>query len=284
MRKSGAALPDPSNLKHLKTITAAGAPFSADGYEFIYKKVKSDVHLASPSGGTDPMASIVSGNPIGPVYPGEIQVRALGFKAEIYNERGQSVSDEAGELVITMPFPSMPLGFWNDPDGRNFRASYFSVYPNTWYHGDWAEITPRGGVIIHGRSDATLNARGIRIGTAEIYRELHSFPEIVDSVVVSQDWNGSTRTVLFVVLREVNALENGLANRIRERLRINASPRHVPDRIIEIPDIPRTGTGKISEIAVREAIHGREVKNREALQNPEALIYFAPERIPEIYS
>jgi len=273
-----------SDLSSLKTITAAGAPFSADGYDFIYTKVKQDVHLASPSGGTDPMASIVSGNPLGPVYAGEIQVRALGIKVEIFDQQGESVQDEPGELVITMPFPSMPLGFWNDMDDRKYRATYFDVYPNAWHHGDWAELTPRGGVIVHGRSDATLNARGVRIGTAEIYRQVQTIDEIADSVVVSQDWQNTTRIVLFVQLHHPNVLEDALTSVIRERIRSNASPRHVPDKVIQVSDIPRTSTGKISEIAVQEAIHGREVKNRGALQNPEAILNYAPEGLPELSS
>lgn len=282
MAKSGIEPAKLYDLSALKTITAAGAPFSADGYDYIYTKVKNDVHLASPAGGTDPMASIVSGNPLGPVYPGEIQVRALGFKVEIFNQYGRSVSGEPGELVITMPFPSMPLGFWKDIDSRKYRATYFDVYPNAWRQGDWAELTPRGGVIIHGRSDATLNARGIRIGTAEIYRQVQNIDEVADSVVVGQEWKSTKRVVLFVQLHHPNVLDDALTTRIRERIRLNASPRHVPDKIIQVSDIPKTGTGKVSEMAVREAIHGREVKNRDALQNPQALLEYTREHLPEL--
>ena len=272
------------DLEALKTITVAGAPFSTAGYRYIYEKVKRDVHLASPAGGTDPMASLVGGNPIAPVWPGEIQARGLGIQVETFDAAGQPVRGAPGEMVVTMPFPSMPLGFWNDPDGERFRAAYFDQYPGVWRQGDWAEFTPRGGILIHGRSDSTLKAKGVRIGTAEIYRQLERLEEVADSVVVEQDWQGDTRIVLFVQLREPAQLDDALAGKIRTRLRTGASPRHVPDRVIQVRDIPRTSTGKVSEFAVRAAIHGREVTNHDALQNPESLVEFGPGRLPELSS
>jgi acetoacetyl-CoA synthetase len=282
MAKSGLEPAKTYDLSSLRTITAAGAPFSADGYSYIYNKVKRDVHLASPAGGTDPMASLVTGNPIAPVWPGEIQARALGIKVEIFDPQGRSLNGQPGELVITRPFPSMPLGFWNDVDDERYRATYFDVYPNVWRHGDWAELTSRGGMIIHGRSDATLNARGIRIGTAEIYRQVQHIDEVMDSVVVDQEWQGSTRIILFVQLYPSSSLDDALVASIRKRISENASPRHVPDKIIQVADIPRTSTGKVSELAIRAVIHGRDVKNRDALQNPEALHEFTIERLPEL--
>ena len=270
------------DLDALKTITVAGAPFSTAGYRYIYEKVKRDVHLASPAGGTDPMASLVGGNPIAPVWPGEIQARGLGIQVETFDAAGQPVRGAPGEMVVTMPFPSMPLGFWNDPGGERYRAAYFNRYPGVWRQGDWAEFTPRGGILIHGRSDSTLKARGVRIGTAEIYRQLERIEEIADSVVVEQDWQGDTRIVLFVHLRDPARLDDALVQTIKTRLRTGASPRHVPDRVIQVRDIPRTSTGKVSEFAVRAAIHGREVTNRDALQNPESLLEFGPGRLPEL--
>jgi acetoacetyl-CoA synthetase len=282
MAKSGLEPVKSHDLSSLKTITAAGAPFSAAGYDYIYNKVKRDVHLASPSGGTDPMASLVTGNPIGPVWPGEIQTRGLGIKVEVFDQQGKSVIGKPGELVVTMPFPSMPLGFWNDADNATYRATYFEAYPNVWRQGDWAELTRRGGMIIYGRSDATLKARGIRIGTAEIYRQMEHIAEVVDSVVVSQDWQGSSRIILFVQLREGKILDDLLIASIRTRIRAHASPRHVPDKVIQVADIPRTRTGKVSELAVRDVIHGRDVKNCDALRNPKALLEFSLERLPEL--
>ena len=284
MAKSGLEPAKSHDLSALRSITAAGAPFAASGYEYIYGKVKRDVHLASPAGGTDPLGSLVAGNPAGPVWPGECQVRALGMKVEVFDETGRSLRQEPGELVCTMSFPSMPLGFWNDADGSRYHAAYFETYPNTWRHGDWAMLSEHDGLLLFGRSDATLNARGIRIGTAEIYRQLEPIDDILDSVAVTQEWEGDTRVVLFVQLRDGLVTVDEVADEIKRRLRDNASPRHVPEKIIQVADIPRTLTGKVSELAVREAIHGRPVRNRDALLNPESLDFFSPTKLPELRS
>ena len=214
------------------------------------------------------------------MYRGEIQAPCLGMRVEVFDEQGRSLRGEKGELVCTAPFPSMPLGFWNDPDGRRFRAAYFEKHPGVWSHGDFAEITPRGGVIIHGRSDAVLNPGGVRIGTAEIYRQVESIPEVLESLAIGQDWQGDTRVVLFVRLREGVTLDDGLEARIRRRIRDNTTPRHVPAKIVQVADIPRTKSGKIVELAVRDVVHGRPIANREALANPEALALFAD--LPEL--
>lgn len=276
MAKAGLEPAETHDLSALRSITAGGAPFAASGYEYIYTKVKRDVHLASPAGGTDPLTALVTGDPTGPVWAGECQVRALGMKVEVFDETGKALQGVPGELVCTMPFPSMPLGFWNDPAGTHYRAAYFETYPNVWRHGDWAMLTDHGGMILFGRSDATLNARGVRIGTAEIYRQIERIGEVVDSVVVAQEWEGDTRIILFVQLQGGLVLDDDLADNIRTCLRVNASPRHVPEKIIQVTDIPRTLTGKVSELAVREAIHGRQAGNRSALSNPESLALFSP--------
>jgi acetoacetyl-CoA synthetase len=282
LAKSGLAPGRTLDLSALRTMIVSSSPFGADGYDYIFDKVKHDLHLGSPAGGTDPLGSLVSANPIGPVYAGEIQGPALGFATQIYDVNGCAVVGQAGELVVAKPFPSMPLGFWNDPNGERYRATYFGHFPNVWRHGDWAMINARGGVVIYGRSDATLNANGIRIGTAELYRQLSALPEIVESAAVGQAWDGDTRIVLFVQLREAAALDDALADAIRARIRANLSPRHVPARIIAVAEIPRTVTGKVSEAAVQEAIHGRQVHNKDALANPDALQHFAPERLPAL--
>jgi acetoacetyl-CoA synthetase len=237
----------------------------------VYTRIKKDIHLASISGGTDIVSCFVGGNPIGPVWRGEIQCRALGMKVEVFDEDGRAVVGEKGELVCTMPFPSMPVGFWNDPDGRKYHAAYFDTFPGVWRHGDWVEMTEHGGIIIYGRSDAVLNPGGVRIGTAEIYRQVEQLDEIVDSVVIGQRWENDERIVLFVKLRDGVSLTDQLRDRIRRRIRENTSPRHVPAKILQITDVPRTKSGKVVELAVRDVVHGRDVKNREALANPEAL-------------
>lgn len=282
LAKAGLAPGETLDLTALRTIIVSSSPFGAEGYGYIYDKVKRDVHLGSPSGGTDPLGSLVSASPISAVWPGEIQGPALGFSIEIFDDAGHPLVDAAGELVVTRPFPSMPIGFWNDPDGTRYRHAYFEHFPNVWRHGDWARITPRGGVVIFGRSDATLKARGVRIGTAEIYRQLTGMPELVESVAVEQDWDGDTRIILFVRLRDGVPFEETLAEGIRRRIRENLSPRHVPDKILAVPEIPLTITGKVSEAAVRDAIHGRPVENREALANPAALRHFHPAALPEL--
>jgi acetoacetyl-CoA synthetase len=269
-------------LTSLKTVLSTGSPLAPNSFDYVYERVKSDVCLSSISGGTDLIGCFVGGNPMGPVRRGEIQAKVLGMAVEVFDENGQPVVGTKGELVCTKPFPSMPLGFWNDPDGSKYRAAYFSTYPGVWRHGDWAEITPHGGIVIYGRSDAVLNPGGVRIGTAEIYRQVERLNEIVESLVVGQDWNNDVRLVLFVRLREGLRLDETLADRIRRQIRENASPRHVPAKIVQVADIPRTLSGKIVELAVREIIHGRPVKNRDALANPEALELFR--NLPELAS
>ena len=271
VHKAGLSPRRTHRLGTLRTMTSTGSPLVAESFDFVYEHVKRDIHLASISGGTDIVSCFVGGNPIGPVWRGEIQVRALGMKVEVFDEMGRPVVGEKGELVCTMPFPSMPVGFWNDPDGTKYRAAYFATYPGVWRHGDWVALTEHGGMIIYGRSDAVLNPGGVRIGTAEIYRQVEQLDELLESVVVGQQWENDERIVLFVKLRDGVILDDGLRDRIRRRIRENTTPRHVPARIVQVTDVPRTKSGKIVELAVREAVHGRAVKNIEALANPEAL-------------
>jgi acetoacetyl-CoA synthetase len=270
------------DLSSLETMLSTGSPLVAESYDYVYSKIKSDLCLSSISGGTDIVACFVGGNPIGPVWRGEIQARCLGVKAEIYDQSGQSIVGEKGELVCTAPIPSMPIGFWNDPNGESYRAAYFEKFRGVWCQGDFAELNERGGVIVYGRSDAVLNPGGVRIGTAEIYRQVEQLDEVLESLVIGQDWQDDVRVVLFVRLREGVELDEPLVERIRTRIREQASPRHVPARVIQVSDIPRTRSGKIVELAVRDVVHGREVANREALANPEALDLFAS--LPELES
>jgi acetoacetyl-CoA synthetase len=272
--KAGLSPIDTHRLASVRTMTSTGSPLAAESFEFVYEHVKRDIHLASISGGTDIVSCFVGGNPIGTVWKGEIQARALGMKVEVFDEHGRSVVGEKGELVCTMPFPSMPLCFWNDPDGSKYRAAYFDKYPGVWCHGDYVELTEHGGMIIYGRSDAVLNPGGVRIGTAEIYRQVEQLHDIVESLVVGQQWEHDERIVLFVRLRDGVTLTPELQDRIRKRIRENTTPRHVPARIVQVTEIPRTKSGKIVELAVRDVVHGREVTNREALANPEALEQF----------
>jgi acetoacetyl-CoA synthetase len=266
------------DLPALRTILSTGSPLANHSFDYVYSEVKQDVHLASISGGTDIVSCFAGGNPIAPVFRGEIQTRALGMAVHVFNEQGNPVVEEPGELVCTRPFVSMPVAFWNDPDGAKYRAAYFEQYPNAWRHGDWCELTEHDGMIIYGRSDATLNPGGVRIGTAEIYRQVEQLPEIVECVAIgleiASDAAGDVRIVLFVRLRDGLALDESLRDRIRQQIRANASPLHVPKKIVQVADIPRTISGKISELAVREVVHGRPVKNAEALANPEALRLF----------
>jgi acetoacetyl-CoA synthetase len=268
----------------LKAILSTGSPLAPQSFDYVYSAVKKDVRLSSISGGTDIISCFALGNPIAPVFRGEIQARGLGMKVEVFDDDGRSVRGRAGELVCTAPFPSMPVAFWNDPDGAKYRAAYFETYPNAWRHGDWCELTDNDGMIIYGRSDATLNPGGVRIGTAEIYRQVEQLPEIVESIVVGQDlateFGVDMRIVLFVRLREGLLLDETLRDRIRAQIRDNASPHHVPKRIIQVADIPRTISGKITELAVREVIHGRPVKNVDALANPGALELYR--NLPEL--
>lgn len=265
-------------LDGLKCLVAGGARVSPEEYVFVYEHIKSDILFCSPSGGTDIIAAFGTGNPIGPCRAGEIQVLALGMKVQIFDEEARPVVGRPGELVCTMPFPSVPLMFWGDEGNTRLQESYFSRWPNVWQHGDWAEVTENGGFIVHGRSDATLNVKGVRIGTAEIYRQLEAIEDVQESVVVEHAQKNDSQSVLFVRLKDGYALNEALRDRIKHRIRNFASPRHVPDQIVEVADIPKTANGKISEVAVKDAIHGRAVRNRSALSNPESLHLF--EKIP----
>jgi acetoacetyl-CoA synthetase len=272
------------DLRYLRTILSTGSPLAPPGFDYVYEKIKRDVCLSSISGGTDIISCFAGGNPTGPVWRGELQALSLGMAVDVFDEQGQPVRGEPGELVCTKPFPSMPVAFWNDPDGAKYRAAYFDHYPGVWRHGDWAEITEHGGMIITGRSDATLNPGGVRIGTAEIYRQVEQLPEIVESLVIGQDIGDEkdrdVRIVLFVRLREGLTLDDTLRDRIRRQVRENASPHHVPKVIVQVADIPRTISGKITEMAVRDVVHGRPVKNTDALANPQALELYRD--IPEL--
>jgi acetoacetyl-CoA synthetase len=260
------------DLSSLKAILSTGSPLVEEGFDYVYGKIKPDVRLCSISGGTDLISCFALGNPVGPVFRGQIQTRGLGMKVEVFDGAGRSLPPgEKGELVCTQPFPSMPVGFWNDPGDAKYRAAYFETFPNAWHHGDYCELTPEGGMIIWGRSDAVLNPGGVRIGTAEIYRPVETIPDVIEAVAVGQNWKDDVRIILFVKLREGVELDDELIQAIRGKIRAEASPRHVPAKVIRIADIPRTLNGKIAEVAVRNVIENRPVKNREALANPEAL-------------
>jgi acetoacetyl-CoA synthetase len=274
LEKTGHRPRESADLSSLTTILSTGSPLLPESYDFIYREVRDDVCLSSISGGTDIVSCFVLGTPLLPVWRGEIQCRGLGMDVQVFNEAGQPVRGEKGELVCVRPFPSMPVGFWNDPDGARYHAAYFERFPNVWCHGDYAELTQRDTVIIYGRSDAVLNPGGVRIGTAEIYRQVEQLEAVVESIAVGQYWQGDQRIVLFVVLREGIVLDDDLRDRIRNVVRDNASPRHVPAKILQVPEIPRTVSGKIVELAVQQVIHGEEVKNVSALANPDALDHF----------
>jgi len=259
------------NLSALRSILSTGSPLSPEQFDYVYKEIKGDVQLASISGGSDLNGCFAGGNPIGPVYRGQLQCRNLGMKVEAFNEQGKPVTNQKGELVCTAPFPSMPIYFWDDEDGQKYHNAYFDVYPNVWRHGDFIEITDTGGVIIYGRSDATLNPGGVRIGTAEIYRQMEAMEEIADGVVVGQDWKGDVRVILFVVMKEGARLTDDLKNKIKALIRKNASPRHVPAKIIAVKGIPYTLNMKKVELAVKKIIQNEPVLNRDALANPEVL-------------
>jgi acetoacetyl-CoA synthetase len=284
LEKSGAAPGGSHDLESLRTILSTGSPLASHSYDFVYSKIKKDVHLASISGGTDIISCFALGNPLAPVFRGEIQCRGLGMAVDIYGENGKPLRGAPGELVCTKSFPSQPVKFWNDPDGSKYRSAYFEHFPGVWRHGDWAELTEHDGLVIYGRSDATLNPGGVRIGTAEIYRQVEQLPEIVEAVAVGQEIEdespGDVRVVLFVRLREGIVLDDALRRKIVQQIRDNASPLHVPKKIIAVADIPRTVSGKISELAVRETIHGRPVKNTEALANPQSLQLYG--NLPEL--
>ncbi len=262
------------DLTALRSILSTGSPLLPMNFDYVYQSIKTDICLSSISGGTDIVSCFALGNPILPVYRGELQCRGLGLKVEVYDDAGKSVIQEKGELVCTAPFPVMPIYFWNDADGSKYQAAYFEKFPGVWAHGDYAEITAHEGMIIYGRSDALLKPAGVRIGTAEIYRQVEKIPAIEESLVIGQDWKQDIRIVLFVKLRPNLSLTNELKEEIKTSIRKNASPHHVPAKIVQIPEIPKTINGKIVELAVRDVVHGRTVKNKEALANPEALEFF----------
>jgi acetoacetyl-CoA synthetase len=268
------------DLSRLQTMTSTGSPLAPESFDYVYRDVKPDLLLSSISGGTDIVSCFVLGSPWLPVWRGEIQCRGLGMKVEVFDDHRRPVVGEKGELVCTAPFPSMPVGFWNDPDGARYRAAYFERFPGVWCHGDYMEITERGTCIIYGRSDAVLNPGGVRIGTAEIYRQVEKLDEVVESIVIGQDWDNDVRVVLFVRLREGLALTPELTKKIKDTIRTNTTPRHVPAKVVQVADIPRTKSGKIVELAVRNVVHGLPVKNREALANPEALDLYRD--VPEL--
>ena len=276
--KRGLAPIETHQLPDMRMILSTGSPLVPESYDFVYAKVKADVCLSSISGGTDIMSAFADANPVLPVYRGEIQCRSLGMAVEVFNEAGESVVGQKGELVCTRPVPSMPLGFWNDRGGEKYRSAYYEKFPNVWTHGDWCELTERGTMIVYGRSDATLNPGGVRIGTAEIYRQVEKIDEVEESIAIGQLWPPDkptdTRVVLFVRLRPGFSLEEKLVEKIKNKIRENTTLRHVPAKIIQVPDIPRTKNGKVVELAVRSVIHGMPVANTDALANPEALDLF----------
>ncbi|CAN5225930.1 acetoacetate--CoA ligase [soil metagenome] len=271
VRKSGLRPRDTHDLSTVRSMFSTGSPLAAESFDFVYDAIKPDIHLASISGGTDIAGCFVGGNPLSPVWRGEIQGPMLGMVVDVVDDDAKPVRQAKGELVCTEPFPSMPVMFWNDPDGRKYHDAYFVRFPGIWCHGDFAEITAHGGFIIHGRSDATLNPGGVRIGTAEIYAQVEQIPDVLEALAIGQDWDNDVRVVLFVRLRAGVALTADLEKTIKAQIRSGASPRHVPAKIVAVADIPRTKSGKITELAVRDVVHGREVKNKEALANPEAL-------------
>ena len=271
LEKAGVTPRAGHRLDRLHTVLSTGSPLSHESFRYVYRDFKDDLCLASISGGTDIVSCFVLGNPCLPVWEGEIQCRGLGMAVDIWNDAGAPVVGEKGELVCTRAFPSCPIGFWNDPGNRKFTDAYFSRWPGIWAQGDYGEITPHGGIVIHGRSDAVLNPGGVRIGTAEIYRQVEKIPAVLESVCIGQDWDDDVRVVLFVVLRPGLALDDALRDQIRATIRAHTTPRHVPARIVQVADIPRTRSGKIAELAVRQIVHHLPVKNTEALANPEAL-------------
>lgn len=280
LAKAGLKPRETHDLSSVRTMTSTGSPLAPEGFDYVYTDVKQDFQLASISGGTDIVSCFMLGNPAGPVWRGEIQAPGLGMATDVFDDAGKPVKGKKGELVCTQPFPSMPLGFWADEGGARYRSAYFERFPNVWHHGDFVERTGHNGFIVYGRSDATLNPGGVRIGTAEIYRQVERIDEVVEAICIGQDWDGDVRVVLFVTLRDGIALDDELRDRIRGQVRSNCTPRHVPARIVQVADIPRTKSGKITELAVRDIVHGREVKNQEALANPAALALY--EDLPEL--
>ena len=271
VRKAGLEPIKTHALSHLRMIASTGSPLAPEAFDFVYASIKADVHLASIAGGTDIVSCFMGGNPTAPVWRGEIQTRALAMAVDVFDDDGKPVRGEKGELVCTAPFPSMPVRFWDDPGDEKYRAAYFERFPGVWCHGDYVELTEHDGLIVYGRSDATLNPGGVRIGTAEIYRQVEDLDWVVESIVIGQEWEGDVRIVLFVVLRQGLTLDEGRIDAIKARIRTNCTPRHVPARIVQVADIPRTKNDKITELAVRDVVHGRAVKNTDALANPDAL-------------
>jgi len=280
LAKGGYRPKDTHDLSSLRTICSTGSPLAPEGFDYVYDAIKSDVQLASIAGGTDIIACFMAGDPTGPVYRGEIQRRCLAMAVDVFDESGEPVRGAQGELVCTKPFPSMPIGFWGDETGERYKAAYFEAFPGVWTHGDFVELTAHDGIVVYGRSDATLNPGGVRIGTAEIYRQVESFEEILESIVIGQQWDNDVRVVLFVRMQPGFELTDDLKDRIKKHVRAMCTPRHVPAKIVAVSDIPRTRSGKITELAVRDVVHGRSVKNKEALANPEALKLY--EAIPEL--
>jgi len=281
LHKNGIHPAQTHKLDTVRTLTSTGSPLSHESFDYVYASIKSDIHLASISGGTDIVSCFVLGNPISPVYRGEIQGAGLGYAMDAFDENGHSVAQGVkGEFVCTKPFPSMPVCFWNDKDGTRYHNAYFDRFDNIWCHGDFVEKTSHGGWIIHGRSDATLNPGGVRIGTAEIYRQVEKIPQVKESIAIGQEWEDDVRVVLFVTMQSGEVLTDSIIGAIKKQVRSGASPRHVPAKIIAVTDIPRTKSGKITEIAVRDIVHGKEVKNQEALANPESLALYKD--VPEL--
>ncbi|HAU1248850.1 TPA: acetoacetate--CoA ligase [Legionella pneumophila] len=274
IEKAGVKPKSEFQLSELRCILSTGSPLLPKNYDFVYEHIKKDLQLSSISGGTDIISCFALGNPILPVYRGELQCIGLGMEVAVYDEQGHSIKQKRGELVCSKPFPSMPVCFWNDKDRQAYKHAYFERFPGVWAHGDFAEITAHNGLIIHGRSDAILNPGGVRIGTAEIYRQVEKVDDVVDSIVIGQDWQDDVRVVLFVKLREGKKLDDELINLIKTTIRKNASPRHVPAKILQVPDIPKTLSGKVVELAVRQVVHGQSVSNLQSLANPQALEYF----------
>jgi acetoacetyl-CoA synthetase len=282
LEKAGVKPRESHNLEKLRSVLSTGSPLAHESFEYVYRDIKHELQLSSISGGTDIVSCFALGCPIRPVYAGELQCRGLGMAVEIFDDNGKPVRGEKGELVCTRPFPSMPIGFWNDEDGQKYHDAYFGQFDNIWAHGDYGEITEHDGLIIHGRSDAVLNPGGVRIGTAEIYRQVEKVDEVLESLCIGQPWDNDVRVVLFVRLKEGFNLTDELIKRIRDTIRANTTPRHVPAKVIQVTDIPRTISGKIVELAVRKVVLGEEVKNKDALANPEALELFCD--LPELQS
>ena len=275
LNKAGLKPVESHDLSSLRTLCSTGSPLVPEAFDYVYTNIKEDICLSSISGGTDIISCFALGNPVLPVHRGELQCRGLGMRVEVWNDQGEAVRSEKGELVCTAPFPSMPVGFWNDPDGGKYHHAYFDHFPAVWCHGDYVELTENDGLVFYGRSDAVLNPGGVRIGTAEIYRQVEKLDEVIESLVIGQEWEDDVRVVLFVHLRDGITLDDSLIDRIKKQIRADTTPRHVPARVVQVNAIPRTKSGKIVELAVREVVHGSPVKNKEALANPEALEQFA---------